>query len=157
MRQYRKWIIAAIVLVLLAILVYAIGWNIIRLPYFLSGTMDKYLLVIPEGENAKEQILSHCEEISSEVIGETECKKYTYDEAALQSLLPEGAAMHQVESANYVLYLTYKLPDDRTVVLAYDDSGWNHTIVKHETSDWVFVLTQDRFEVTSPWAGLVWW
>ena len=161
MRKYRKWIIAAIILLLLAVLVYAVGWNTVRLPYFLSGSMAKYLLNIPEGENAKDLILSHCEEISSQVIGETEYKAYSFDEAALQILLPSNGTVHQVESSHNEVYsavnLSFTLPKDVTVLLTYDDLGWNHTIVKYEKSDWVFVLTKDRFEVTSPWAGLVWW
>lgn len=161
MSKYRKWIIAAIILLLLAVLVYAVGWNTVRLPYFLSGSMGKYLLNIPEGENVKDLILSHCEAISSQVIGETEYKAYSFDEAALQNLLPANGTVHQVESSHNEVYstvsLTYKLPKDVTVLLTYDDLGWNLTIVKYEKSDWVFVLTKDRFEVTSPWAGLVWW
>lgn len=161
MRKYRKWIIAAIILILLAVLVYAVGWNTVRLPYFLSGSMGKYLLNIPEGENAKDLILSHCEEISCQVIGETEYKAYSFDEAALQNLLPANGTVHQVESSHNEIYsavsLTYKLPKNVTVLLTYDDSGWNHTIVKYEKSGWVFVHTQEQFEVTSPWAGLVWW
>ena len=161
MHKYRKWIIAAIILILLAVLVYAVGWNTVRLPYFLSGSMGKYLLNIPEGENAKDLILSHCEEISCQVIGETEYKAYSFDEAALQNLLPANGTVHQVESSNNEIYsavsLTYKLPKDVTVLLTYDDFGWNHTIVKYEKSGWVFVLTQEQLEVTSPWAGLVWW
>lgn len=161
MRKNRKWIITAIILILLAVLVYAVGRNTVRLPYFLSGSMGKYLLNIPEGENAKDLILSHCEEISSQVIDEIEFKQYSCDEAALQSMLPEDGSMHQVETSDsgvyFALYLTYKLPKDVTVLLIYDASGWNHTIVKYEKSDWVFVLTKEQFEVTSPWAGLVWW
>ena len=161
MRKYRKWIIAAIILILLAVLVYAVGWNTVRLPYFLSGSMGKYLLNIPEGENDKDLILSHCEEISSQIIGKTEYKAYSFDEAALQNLLPSEGIVHLVESSHNeaysAVYLTYKLPRDVTVLLTYTELGWDHTIVKYETSDWVFVLTQERFEVTSPWAGLVWW
>ena len=161
MRKHRKWLIAGIILILLAVLVYAVGWNTVRLPYFLSGSMEKYLLEIPEGENAKDLILSHCEETSSQVMGETEYKAYFFDEAALQSFLPDGGTVQHVESSHNeaysAVYLTYKLPRDVTVLLTYSDSGWDHTIVKYENSDWVFVLTQDRFEVTSPWAGLVWW
>lgn len=161
MRKYRKWIIAAIILILLAVLVYAVGWNTVRLPYFLSGSMGKYLLNIPEGEKAKDLILSHCEETSSQVMGETEYKAYSFDEAALQSFLPADSTVHLVESSHNeaysAVYLTYKLPRDVTVLLTYTKLGWDHTIVKYENSDWVFVLTQERFEVTSPWAGLVWW
>ena len=161
MRKYRKRIVAGIILILLAILVYAVGWNTVRLPYFLSGSMEKYLLDIPEDENAKNIILQLCEETSTQVIGETEFKQYSYDEAALQSLLPANGTIHQVESSHNEVYsavsLTYKLPKDVTVHLTYDDLGWNHTIVKYEKSGWVFVLTQKQFEVTSPWAGLVWW
>ena len=161
MRKYRKWIIAAIILILLAVLVYAVGWNVVRLPYFLSGTMDRFLLEIPEGENAKDLILSHCEVTSSQVMGVTEYKENSFDEAALESLLPDGGTVYRVESfyneIYSAVYLIYKLPKDVTVRLTYSDSGWDHTIVKYENSDWVFVLTQDRFEVTSPWAGLVWW
>lgn len=161
MHKYRKWIIAGIILVLLAVLLYAVGWNTIRLPYSLSGSMEKYLLNIPDEEKAKDLILSHCEETSSQFMGETEYKAYSFNEAALQNLLPAGGTVHQVESSHNevfsAVYLTYKLPKDVTVLLTYDDSGWNHTIVKYENSDWVFVLTQERFEVNSPWAGLVWW
>ena len=158
MHKYRKWIIAGILLILLAVLVYAVGWNtVVRLPYFLSGTMDRYLLKIPVGENAKDLILSHCEETFREVVGETECRGYSHDEAAMQNLLPERGTMDHVESANSVVYVWYTLPGDVRVLLAYHDSGWDHTIVNFEKSDWVFVLTQDRFEVSSPWAGLVWW
>ena len=32
MRKYRKWIIAAIILLLISVLVYAVGWNTVRLP-----------------------------------------------------------------------------------------------------------------------------
>ena len=74
MRKYRKWIIAGILLILLAVLVYAVGWNTVRLPYFLSGSMEKYLLEIPVGENAKDLILSYCEEISSQVMGKRNTK-----------------------------------------------------------------------------------
>ena len=161
MRKNRKWIIAALILILLAVLVYAVGWNTVRLPYFLSGSMEKYLLDIPDGENAKDLILSYCEETSSQVIGETEYKAYSFDEAALQVLLPANGTVHQVESSHNEIYsavnLSFTLPKDVTVLLTYDDLGWNLTIVKYEKSDWVFVLTKDRFEVTSPWAGLVWW
>ena len=161
MHKYRKWIIAGIILILLAVLVYAVGWNVVHLPYSLSGTMDRYLLEIPEGENAKDLILSHCKETSSQVIGETECKAYSFDEAALQSFLPNGGTVHQVESSHSeaysAVYLTYKLPQDVTVLLTYNELGWNHTLVNYEKSGWIFVVTQDRFEVTSPWAGLVWW
>ena len=157
MSKYRKWIIAAIILLLLAVLVYAVGWNTVRLPYFLSGTMEKYLLDIPEDEDAKETILRHCEETSSQLHNESIYKHYSHNEAAMQNLLPVGAAMDHVESANSVVFVWYTLPGDVMVLLAYDDLGWNHTIVKYEKSDWIFVLTKDRFEVTSPWAGLVWW
>lgn len=161
MRKYRKWLIAAIILLLIAVLVYAVGWNTVRLPYSLSGSMGKYLLNIPEGENAKNLILSHCEETSCNFYGETEYKEYSWDDAALQDLLPSEGTVHRVESSHNeaysAVYLTYKLPKDVTVLVAYNALDWDHTIVKYEKSGWVFVLTQEQFEVTSPWAGLVWW
>ena len=113
MRTNRKWIIAAIVLVLIATAIWFAGRYTIRLPYFLSGSMEKYLLNLPEGENAQNAILLHCEETSTGVIGETEYKEYSWDEAALQSLLPAGGTVHQVESSHNeaysAVYLTYKL------------------------------------------------
>ena len=161
MHKYRKWIIAAIILPLITVLVYAVAWTTVRLPYFLSGSMEKYLLNIPNEENAKDLILSHCEEISSQIIGETEYRQYSYDETALQSRIPANGTVHQVESSHNEVYsavsLTYKLPKDVTVLLTYDDQSWDHTIVNYEKSGWVFVHTQEQFEVTSPWAGLVWW
>ena len=87
MRTNRKWIIAAIVLVLIATAVWFAGRYTIRLPYFLSGSMEKYLLNLPEGENAQNAILLHCEETSTGVIGETEYKEYSWDEVIQKTLL----------------------------------------------------------------------
>lgn len=110
MRKYGKWILAAAILLLIVALIWFAGRFTIRLPYFLSGTMEKYLLEIPEGENAAALILRNCEETSTQIIGETEYKHYSHDEAAMQSLLPEGATMDHVESANSVVYVCTPFP-----------------------------------------------
>lgn len=155
MRKYGKWILAAAILLLIVALIWFAGRFTIRLPYFLSGTMEKYLLEIPEGENAAALILRNCEETSTQIIGETEYKHYSLDEAAMQSLLPESATMDHVESANSVVYVWYTLPGDVMVLLTYDASGWNHTIVNYEDSGWMFTCTRDAFKLNTPWAQYI--
>lgn len=153
MRSKWKWIL--IILPFLVVLLLILGCYAIPLPYFLSSTMEQYLLDIPEGENAKESILSHCEVISTEMIAGTECWEYSFDEAALHPLLPDGAVMEQVESVNSVVYFRYTIANDVKVLLAYDDLGWNHTIVKYNYSGWMFTSTRNDFNVHTPWVRYV--